>query len=272
MNAGHRRYNDLNTYFRTVFGCRVQKIALDAGLSCPNRDGTVSTGGCIYCNAKGSGTGAHSAGLSITEQLARGKKHLGKRYKANRFVAYFQSFTNTHAPLDVLKQLYDEALAVEGIVGLSIGTRPDCIDEPVLALLEGYAEKILVWVEYGLQSAFDSTLSLINRGHDFQCFQDAVDMTKNRGIHICAHVLLGLPNEEPYHMRETAKRIAGMGIDGVKLHLLYVIRGTPLETLYDNGDYRCLSQRAYVDGVCDFLELLPGDMIIQRLTGEPQLT
>lgn len=269
MITEHRRYNDLNTYLRTVFGCRVQKIALDAGLSCPNRDGTISTGGCIYCNTKGSGTGARSAGLSITEQLIRGKKHLGKRYKANKFIAYFQSFTNTHAPLDTLKQLYDEALAVEDIVGLSIGTRPDCVDDPVLTLLEEYTRKVLVWIEYGLQSAFDSTLAIINRGHDFKCFQKAVEATQKTGIHICAHVLLGLPHEEPYHMRETARTIADMGIDGIKLHLLYVIKGTPLEALYDNGDYRCLSQQAYVDIVCDFLELLPEGMIIQRLTGEP---
>ncbi|MEE8400273.1 MAG: TIGR01212 family radical SAM protein, partial [Desulfobacterales bacterium] len=170
---------------------------------------------------------------------------------------------------DTLKQLYDEALAVDDILGLSIGTRPDCVDEPVLTLLEGYAERVLVWVEYGLQSIFDSTLATINRGHDFNCFRQAVEATRNRNIHICAHVMLGLPHEDKYHMRETAKRVADMGIDGIKLHLLYVIKGTPLETLYSDGTYQCMSQQAYVDIVCDFLELLPKEMIVQRLTGEP---
>ncbi|MFC1829996.1 TIGR01212 family radical SAM protein, partial [Thermodesulfobacteriota bacterium] len=163
-----RRYNDLNTYLRNMFGCRVQKISIDAGLTCPNRNGSISTGGCVYCNPRGSGTGASAKGLSISEQLVNGKQSLSKRYKAKKFVAYFQSFSNTYAPLDILKNLYDEALSVDDIVGLSIGTRPDCVNDQVLKLLQGYAETYLVWIEYGLQSAHDPTLDLINRGHDFQ--------------------------------------------------------------------------------------------------------
>ena len=265
-----KRYNDLNTYLRSIFGCRVQKISIDAGLSCPNRDGTISTGGCIYCNARGSGTGAHAEGFTITEQFLKGKKYLSKRYKAKKFIAYFQSFSNTYATPEHLKSIYEEALAVDDIVGLSIGTRPDCVDDTILSLLQSYGNDYLVWIEYGLQSAFDSTLAIINRGHDFRCLKNAVTAThKKKEIKICAHVILGLPDENKTMMLETAKIIAGMGIDGIKLHLLYVIKGTRLETLYREGKYRCLEQQEYVDLVCDFLELIPEGMVIQRLTGDP---
>jgi len=265
-----KRYNDLNTYLRSIFGCRVQKISIDAGLSCPNRDGTISTEGCIYCNARGSGTGAHAEGFTITEQLLKGKQFLSKRYKAKKFIAYFQSFSNTYATPRHLKNIYEEALAVDDIVGLSIGTRPDCVDETILSLLQSYGKDYLVWIEYGLQSAFDSTLAIINRGHDFQCLKNAVAATqKKKEIKICAHVILGLPGENKTMMLETAKIISHMGIDGIKLHLLYVIKGTKLETLYRKGRYRCLEQQEYVDLVCSFLELIPEGMVIQRLTGDP---
>jgi radical SAM protein (TIGR01212 family) len=267
--AANKRYNDLNTYLRNIFGYRVQKITVDAGLTCPNRDGTISHGGCIYCNVRGSGTGAYAKGMSVTRQLTDGKKSLSKRYKAKKFIAYFQSFSNTYAPLQHLQRLYDEALKVEDIVGLSIGTRPDCVDEAILDLLQQYAKRYLVWIEYGLQSARDTTLEFINRGHDVQCFKDAVEKTKNRGIKICAHVILGLPHETRQDMLHTAATIAGLGIDGVKLHLLYVVKGTPLETLYRKGKFKCLEQTAYVDLVCDFLERIPAEMVIQRLTGDP---
>jgi hypothetical protein len=265
----NKRYNDLNTYLRNIFGYRVQKITIDAGLTCPNRDGTISHGGCIYCNIRGSGTGAYAKGLSVSRQLSIGKNSLSKRYKAKKFIAYFQSFSNTYAPLQELKRLYDEALNGDDIVGLSIGTRPDCVDEAVLDLLQQYAKHHLIWIEYGLQSARDATLALINRGHDVQCFKDAVARTKNRGIKICAHVILGLPHETRQDMMHTAATIAGLGIDGVKLHLLYVVKGTPLETLYRKGEFKCLEQPAYVDLVCDFLERIPAEMVIQRLTGDP---
>ena len=265
----NKRYNDLNTYLRSRYGCRVQKITVDAGLSCPNRDGTVSTGGCIYCNARGSGSGALARGLSVTEQLLQGKRALAGRYKARKFLAYFQSFSNTYAALDRLQRLYDEALAVEDIIGLSIGTRPDCITEAVLELLQDYTQKYLIWIEYGLQSASDATLALINRGHDVRCFKDAVRATANRGIKICVHVILGLPDETREDMLHTARTIADLEIDGLKLHLLYVVKGTRLEALYRRGKYRCLEQHEYVDLVCDFLERIPPKMIIQRLTGDP---
>ncbi len=264
-----QRYNDFNTYLNGIFGCRVQKITIDAGFSCPNRDGTLSFGGCIYCNERGSGTGAHIKGLTVADQIAAAKPALLKRYKAKKFIAYFQSFTNTYGPFDTLKHRYEEALNAKDVVGLSIGTRPDCISESVLDLLQEYAENYLVWIEYGLQSVHDSTLALINRGHDFNCFKSAVTATQNRGINICAHVILGLPNEKREHMLQTARTVADMGIDGIKLHLLYVVKGTILEKLYRANNYRCLEQHEYIDIVCDFLERIPKKMVIHRLTGDP---
>ena len=268
----NKRYTDLNSYLRSLYGCRVQKITVDAGLSCPNRDGVMSTGGCIYCNVRGSGTGAFARGLSVTEQLLQGKQALARRYKARKFLAYFQSFSNTYGPVEGLRNLYEEALAVEDIVGLSIGTRPDCVAQPVLELLQDYAQRHLIWIEYGLQSANDATLMRINRGHDARCFEDAVLATANRGIKICAHVILGLPGETREDMLRTAHTIAGLAIDGIKIHLLYVVKDTPLEALYRQNRFRCLEQQEYVDLVCDFLERIPSRVIIQRLTGDPHPT
>ncbi len=264
-----KRYYDYNTYLREIFGCRVQKISIDAGLTCPNRDGSLSASGCIYCNSMGSGTGMFSMGASVGEQVAGSKAFLAKRYNAKKFIAYFQSFSNTYAPVSILKNLYDEALAVPDVVGLSIGTRPDCIDQEVLGLIEGYANKYLVCIEYGLQSYHDQTLRLINRGHDFECFRRAVELTKNRGIKICVHLILGLPGETREMMLETARKISEIKIDAVKLHLQYIIKGTQLEALYNAGLYQCLKQDEYVEIICDVLELLPSEMVIQRLTGDP---
>ena len=264
-----KRYYDLNTYFRSVFGCRVHKITIDAGFSCPNRDGTISSAGCVYCNSRGSGTGAYAAGLSVTDQLRAGREALARRFKAKKFIAYFQAYTNTYGPVDHLKRLYDEALAVEDVVGLSVGTRPDCVSPEVLSLLESYTDRYLVWLEYGVQSANDATLALINRGHDFACVKKAVAMTKDRGIKMCAHIILGLPNETAADMIHTAEAIAELGFDGIKIHLLYVVKNTPLADMLAQGTYRCLEQQEYVDRVCDVLERLPVDMVIHRLTGDP---
>jgi len=264
-----KRYNDLSSYLRGLFGCRVQKITLDAGLSCPNRDGTIATGGCIYCNSRGSGTGAHVRGASIAAQLQAGKVAMARRYAAQKFIAYFQSFSNTYAPIERLKALYDEALAVEGVVGLFIGTRPDCVSEPVLELLQDYARRSLVWIEYGLQSACDTTLACINRGHDAACFLKALEDTHRCGIKVCAHVILGLPGETGREVRFTAQTLADAGVDGVKLHNLYVVKGTRLETLYRTGEYRCLERQHFVDQLVDVLERLPPQVVIQRLTGDP---
>jgi radical SAM protein (TIGR01212 family) len=263
------RYYDLNTYFRKEFGERVHKIAIDAGLSCPNRDNTVGTGGCIYCNARGSGTGAYLKGLSITEQLENAKVHIIRRFKAKRFMAYFQSYSNTYAAVDRLKAMFDEALSVPDVIGMAVGTRPDCVDTAKLDLLESYARDHLVWIEYGLQSAHDDTLFRIRRGHTVEQFEKSVRATADRGMRICAHIILGLPGETADHMKATADFIARLPIDGIKLHLLYVIKDTPMEALYRSGDYRCLGQQEYVERVCDVLERLPEQMVIQRLTGDP---
>ncbi len=266
-----KRYTDYNSYLRALYGERVQKISVDAGLTCPNRDGSLSHRGCIYCNDKGSGTGRFARGMGIKEQIEAGRIGAKIKYKAKKFLAYFQSYTNTYCDLAHMKALYDEALSCEGMVGMAVGTRPDCIDGEKLDLVEAYARDYLVWLEYGLQSVHDKTLALINRGHDFKTFADAVDMTQNRGINICTHIILGLPGEDRKMMLESADVLADMGIHGIKLHLLYVVKDTPLDEMYLNGDYHCLEQEAYVDLVCEFLERLPQEMIIQRITGDPHV-
>jgi radical SAM protein (TIGR01212 family) len=264
-----RRYNDFASYLKRKFGCRVHKVTLDAGLTCPNRDGTKGNGGCIYCNERGSGSGAAALGLSITQQVVRGQEYLRRRFKARKFIAYFQSYSNTYAPLAQLRAMYEEALAQEGVVGLSVATRPDCVGKEVLDLLEGYTEGRSVWVEYGLQSVHDRTLSLINRGHGLAEFLAALKLTQGRGIKVCVHVILGLPGEGPQEMMATARTLAALPIDAVKLHLLYVLKGTRMELLYRRGGYTPLTQAAYVELALDFLERLPYHVVIQRLTGDP---
>lgn len=263
------RYYSLSTDLRKMFGCRVQKITVDAGLNCPNRDGTVGRGGCIYCNATGSGSGAFAKGVSVKEQIEIGKKAMIRRYKAKKFLVYFQSYTNTYAPVNQLAQIYGKALEVDGVAGLCIGTRPDCISEPIMDLLADLSQKHLIWLEYGLQSAHDQTLTAINRGHDSAIFVQAVKQAQARNIRTCAHIILGLPGETRAMVRQTARFLADLDIGGVKLHLLYVVKGTPLERLYNQGQYRCLTQDEYVEWTCDVLERLPKNSVIHRLTGDP---
>jgi radical SAM protein (TIGR01212 family) len=265
-----RRYRDFNSYLREIFGERVQRISLDAGLSCPNRDGTISKLGCIYCDRLGSGTGAMiDRGESIEEQVAKGRILAGKRYGARKFIAYFQSFSNTYGPLPKLKEQYDAALSRPDMVGLFVATRPDCIDSDILEALSSYQKDHLVWIEYGLQSAHDSTLLAINRGHDAACFERAARMASGYGLDVCAHVILGLPGETRTMMLETARYLASLPVKGVKIHLLYVVRGTRVASLYERGEFQCLERGDYTELVVDFLELLRPDMIIQRLTGDP---
>ncbi len=266
--GGDKPFYDFNSYLRGIFGCRVQKITLDAALTCPNRDGTRGRGGCIYCNSRGSGTG-FGKNLSITEQIERARRYLKKRYKAKKFLAYFQSFSNTYAPLQKLKSIYGEALGFPDIVGLCIGTRPDCVKDEVLDYLHDISSTHLVWLEYGLQSAHEKTLFLINRGHGVAEFIDAVERTRRRGLNICVHVILGLPGEEKYHMLETARFVAGMDVQGIKLHLLYVIKDTPLHRMYLEGKYSCLSREEYCEIVGEFISLLPPHVVVQRITGDP---
>jgi len=264
-----KRYTDYNSYLRGMFGERVQKIAVDAGLTCPNRDGTLSSKGCIYCNAKGSGTGAFARGMGIREQIEAGKIPMMKKYKAKKFLAYFQSFTNTYTSVETMRAMYDAAFSCEGVVGMAVGTRPDCVDEQKLDLIGSYAQNYLVWLEYGLQSVHDTTLAFINRGHTLKDFENAVAMTRGKGIQICAHVILGLPGETRDMMLDTARYLADSGIHGVKIHLLYVIKDTPLDRLFLAGKYQPMTQREYVETVCDFLAFLPEQMVIQRITGDP---
>lgn len=265
-----KRYRDFNSYLRDIFGERVQKISLDAGLSCPNRDGAISHKGCIFCNRLGSGTGALiDRGLSIDEQITQARALIQRRYNAKKFIAYFQSFTNTYAPLAVLKALYESALAHEDIVGLSVSTRPDCVTRDILALLSSYKKDYLVWIEYGLQSAHDVTLRQINRGHDVACFERSVHMAGECGLNICAHVILGLPGEDKEMMLQTALFLSRLPVHGVKIHLMYVVKGTPLAGLYEKGELNCLEREEYVELVVDFLELLPPNMVVQRVTGDP---
>jgi uncharacterized protein len=264
------RYRDYNTYLKEIFGERVQKIPLDAGFSCPNRDGTISIRGCIYCDSRGSGTGALiNRGLDLEMQISEGIRFAEEKYKSKKFIAYFQSFTNTYAPVSQLKEIYRTALNHNGMVGLSVGTRPDCVDDDVMNLLSSFQQDYLVWVEYGLQSAHDITLKKINRGHDVACFEKAVLMAKEHGLNVCAHVILGLPDETHEMMMATAKFVAALPVDGIKIHSLYITKGTPMADLYLAEDYKCMERDEYMETLIDFLELLPPEMIIQRLTGDP---
>jgi len=264
-----KRYNDFNGYLKRAFGCRVQKLTIDVGFSCPNRDGTLSSLGCLFCDGRGSGSGAHQQGLSVSAQIAQGKARLGKRYHARKFMAYFQAFTNTYAEVPVLRKRYDEAVSDPDVVGLAIGTRPDCVDEKKLDLIESYARTHMVWIEYGLQSMHDRTLTDMNRGHTFKDFVRAVEMTRGHGILVCAHVIIGLPGESKNDVVQTADALAALEIDGVKIHSLYIQDDTPLAERYRSGKVPLLDRDTYVDWVVAFLEHLPQRTVIQRLTGDP---
>jgi radical SAM protein (TIGR01212 family) len=261
-------YRTLSSYLREKFGQRVQKITLDAGLSCPNRDENKK-GGCIYCNPKGSGTGAITEGSSLKKQIEEQMSYMSRRYKAKAFIAYFQSYSNTYADVDTLKSIYDEILPYPEIVGLAIGTRPDCIDRKKLDLINSYTRNHLVWIEYGLQSASDETLIRINRGHDVRSFIEAVDITAQYNIRICTHVIIGLPGEGMDQYIDSARLIADLPVTDIKIHLLYVIKGTPLEKMFHRGLYTPLSMEEYAEAVGNFIAYLPERMVIQRITGDP---
>jgi len=261
-------YRTFSSFLRERFARRVQKITLDAGLTCPHRD-RDKKGGCIYCNIHGSGTGAYARGQGLKEQIATQMEAMKRRYKASSFIAYFQSYSNTYAPLEKLKAIYDTILPYPEIVGIAIGTRPDCVDKDVLGLIESYADSRLVWIEYGLQSASDETLRLINRGHDVKTFVDAVGLTANYNIRICAHVIIGLPGEDMGMYETTARLIASLPITDLKIHLLYVVKSTVMEDMYKRGIYTPLTMEDYALAVARFIAYLPKDMVIQRITGDP---
>lgn len=262
------RYRRYSTYLKQKFGCRVYRIPLEAGFTCPTRDGTISRGGCAYCDPRGSASTVSDKNLGVREQMLRGMEAARQRYKAEKFIAYFQAFTNTYAPIDRLRRLYHEAVSFPCVVGLAIGTRPDCVPDETLDLIASFTPRLETWVEYGLQSAHDSILKAIGRGHTVAQFSDAAKRTMQRGIKVCAHVILGLPGETGEMMKETAGFIADLPVDGVKIHLFHVLKDSRIEAPYREGAIPLLSQEEYVALVCDFLELLPPDMVIQRLTGE----
>jgi len=267
----NKRYYTLNEHFRKFFGQKVIKVSLDAGLSCPNRDGTVSDGGCIFCSEKGSGDFAGQRGLSIHEQFNQVRERTLKKWPKAKYIAYFQSFSATYGPEDYLENLYREALALEDVVGLSVSTRPDCLNEAILNVLENLNKQTYLWVELGLQSVHDKTLEWLNRGHDFDCFLEGVKKLRQRNIQVCAHIIMGLPCETREEMYRTAQAISQIPIQGIKIHSLHILRGTPLADLYSQSGLQLLSIEEYIDLVADILEILPPDMIIHRLMGDGPL-
>ena len=266
FNNTDKRYNQFSAHLKNKFGVKVYKITLDAGFSCPNRDGTISSGGCIFCDEGGSFSQAHSNLLSIEEQVEEGIKTLSARFKAQKFMSYFQAFSNTYKPVNELEKIYNSALNHPDIVGLSIGTRPDCIDDEKIKLISSYKKDYYTWVEYGLQSIHDKTLKRINRGHDFDCFLRAYEKTKEAGINVCVHVIFGLW-ETHDEIMQTAQKLAGLDVDGVKIHMLCALENTRLAQIYKEGGIDFMDEDEYVQTVCDFLEYLPETTTIHRLAG-----
>ena len=263
-----KRYYDLKSFWLNRFGCKVYKLQIDSGFTCPNRDGTVSTGGCIYCDGRGSRLRQAGPLPSVSEQLRLGKEYYRKNRNAGKFIAYFQTFTNTYGPVDKLKQFYDEALAEEDVIGISIGTRPDCVPDDVIDLLQKYAQHSHVWLELGLQSIHDKTLKFINRGHSAGTFLDAVRRLSDKNILICTHIIVGLPGESREEILETARILGTLPIHGIKIHSLLALKGTKMGDLYEEGNVTLPDKHDYIKIVCDILEIIPPDMVIQRLTAD----
>lgn len=263
------RYYPFSYFLRENFPVKVHKISIHAGFTCPNRDGLAGVGGCTYCANESFSPNVRETIAPIKEQVENGIKFLKRRYGSEKFIAYFQAFTNTYADVDTLKDRYDEALLNKDVIGLSIGTRPDCITDDILELIHSYTEEYHVWVEYGLQSIHDRTLQLVNRGHDYKSFEDAVLLTKQKeGIKICAHVILGLPGEDWNDMMETAGTVSALGIDGIKIHHLYIAKNTAMANDYLKGKIKTMKMEEYVSLACDFLERISPDIVIQRLVGD----
>ncbi len=266
---GNERYYKFSSYLKEAFGCRVYKVSIDAGFSCPNKDGRFSRDGCIYCDNRAFSFNARQPPRPIGEQIKEGIDFGRRRYAAEKFIVYFQAHTNTYAPLDALKKKYDIIKDFDDIAGIAIGTRPDCINEEILDLIGSYTKDYEVWIEYGLQSIHRKTLELINRGHLYEDFKKAVELTKKKkDIKICAHVIIGLPGETKEDMLETAKELGRLKLDGIKIHPLHVIKGTKLEELLNNGLYKLLELDEYINLAADFLEYLWPDTVIQRVTAD----
>ena len=254
-------------YMLKKYGERVHKIALDTAFTCPNRDGSKGMGGCTFCNNVSFSPNGR-APKPITEQINAGREVIRKRTGANRYIAYFQAYTNTYDSVERLAERYEEALKERDVIGLAIGTRPDCVPDDVLDLLSGYqADGYEIWLELGLQSAFDETLKRVNRGHGFAEYEDAVVRTRKRNLRICTHMIAGLPGETAQHNRESLRRITELGTDGLKLHPLHVVKGTRLANTWREGGYSPLSLKEYIQIAADLVEQAPKDIIWHRLTG-----
>lgn len=265
---GDKGYHSWNYHLREVFGEKVMKVSLDAGFTCPNRDGTVGVGGCVFCSAKGSGDWAGPREMDLGNQFRMVTERMHKKWPTAKYIAYFQAFTNTYAPVEVLRDRYEAALREEGVVGLSIATRPDCLPDEVLDLLADLNQRTYLWVELGLQTIHDETGQLINRGYDYQCFLDSLAKLRQRNIRTCVHIILGLPGETEEDTLATGRTVARLPIQGIKFHLLHLMKGTPMVKFYEEGKLQFLTQQAYTRLVVDILEILPPEVVIHRLTGD----
>lgn len=247
------------------YGATVYKVNVDAGFTCPNRDGTVGTSGCIYCNNDSFRPNPCRPTLSVTEQIRNGISYVRKRYKTEKFLVYFQPYTNTYAPVDELKHLYLEALSDPAVIGLAIGTRPDTVDEEKIALLESLAQKYFILIEYGMQSMYDKSLEYINRGHDYKTFLGALDLTRDRGIFIGTHIIVGFPTETKEETLAMADELSHLPIEFLKIHQLQVVKDTPLELMYKENPFHVFEYEEYLDFVADFIEMLSPEIVLQRL-------
>ena len=256
-----------NQYYREKFGCKVYKLSLDGGFTCPNRDGTLGRGGCLFCSHAGGGDFAER-GNAIEDQLRRAKARVSAKIHNGKYIAYFQAFTSTYGPVERLRALYEAAMVPEDIVGLAIGTRPDCLPQPVVDLLEQLNRRKPVTVELGLQTASDETARLLRRGYDLPVYLDAVKRLKAAGIEVVTHIIIGLPGEDRHMAMETTRTAVAAGTDGIKFHLLHVLRGTDLEQEYRAGRYEPLSLEEYGSILHDCIALLPPDIVVHRITGD----
>lgn len=261
-------YLSFNKYLKDKFGQKVYKISLDGGFTCPNRDGKTGTRGCIFCSKGGSGDFAESREMSITEQIESGKKKVEKKIKSGKYIAYFQAFTNTYAPVEILRQKYEEAINHHDIVALSIATRPDCLGDDVLRLLDEMNKIKPIFVELGLQTIHQKSAKYIRRGYDLSVYDKAVRDLKKIGVNVVVHVILGLPNESENDMLETVKYVCESGANGIKLQLLHVIDGTDLAKDYEKGLFKTLEFDEYVNLIVKCVKIIPKDIVIHRLTGD----
>ncbi|SDX11891.1 hypothetical protein SAMN05444487_110103 [Marininema mesophilum] len=269
LTWGEKRYHTFNYYLRNHFGGKVFKVPLDGGFSCPNRDLTVGKpGGCTFCSPLGSGDFAGRRRDDLEEQFEKVKNRMHQKWPEAKYLGYFQAFSNTYAPVEELRPMYEVIMKQPGVVGLSIATRPDCLPDDVLDLLEEINQRTYLWVELGLQTVHESTSDLINRAHDYACFLDAVTKLRARGIRVCAHIIFGLPQETPEMMLDTARACAAMDLQGIKIHSLHLLKKTLMVKQYKEGLLEFLDRDTYVNLVVDTLEMLPPEMIIHRVTGD----